>query len=141
MEAKIKIHSHMFRYRLVIFIYMSFWWLESMVRFYKLNKIWPIMFTHWTTTMQIIDLLHKLLKYTKTVKVVQEQQSVLSRLTLSSSILVTTLFWILVLPSKQRIDPTYEITIGEIHAHGVNLLVSIFEIIYFFLLNFHRLND
>ena len=85
--------------------------------------------------------LHKLLKYRNSIKIEQEKQSLLSKLTLVTSILVTILFWLLVLPEKKRNDPTYEITIGEIHAHGINLLVSIIEIIYFFLLNFDKLKE
>ena len=116
-------------YRGVVLIYMLFWWFESMIRFYRLNKIWPIMFTHWTTTMQIIDLLYKYFKNKKQ----QQQLSTLTKLTLTSSILVTVLFWVLVLPAKKRHDPTFQVTIGEVHAHGVNLLVCVLEIIYFFL--------
>ena len=122
-------------YRGVVLIYMLFWWFESMIRFYRLNKIWPIMFTHWTTTMQIIDLLYKYFKNKKQ----QQQLSTLTKLTLTSSILVTVLFWVLVLPAKKRHDPTFQVTIGEVHAHGVNLLVCVLEIIYFFLINFKQL--
>ena len=144
MATQAEINSYLFKYRLIILIYMVFWWLESMKRFYELNKIWPIMFTHWTTSMQIIDLFHKYLKHKswlKTGKVEQEQQSVLSKLTFASSILVTVLFWLLVLPAKKRLDPKYEITIGEVHAHGINVLVCVFENFYFFLLNFNKLTE
>jgi hypothetical protein len=143
MKIQNRINSYLYLYRFIVLIYMLFWWFESIIRFYHLNKIWPIMFTHWTTTMQIVDLLHKFFRYRvenfETVR--QNGQSILSKLTFSSSLLVTILFWLLVLPSKYRNDPNYIVTIGEVHAHGVNLFVCFLEIVYFFLINFQKLNN
>lgn len=180
--AKIQIiEKYLFIYRFTVLVYMLLWWFESMIRFNRLNKIWLIMFTHWTTSMQIVDLFYKFYLHKKIIQQKQmienerkkneikttdnnqqiddkekknskiiiinksikyaEEQSVLTKLTFSSTILITLLFWVLVYPIKLKRDPNYVIELGEIHAHGINLLVCIIEIIYFFLLNKQNLHN
>lgn len=118
------------RFNLTLNMFLMFysfaWWIESIVRFNYENKRWPIMFTHWTTTLQLVYLIvinfNILINDTYSL-------GIFNKVVTTSTSIVTLLYWLLIVPSKYKKDPDYKMQLGEIHAHGINLVICFIHLI------------
>jgi hypothetical protein len=117
---------HKLNLNMFLMLYSFAWWIESIVRFNYENKRWPVMFTHWTTTLQLIYLV---IVYFKIIIIDTYSLGILSKVVTTSTSIVTLLFWLLIVPSKYKKDPDYKIQLGEIHSHGINLIICFIHLI------------